>query len=242
MTSEKKPKSKPNNRQRTARDQPAGDAPAAGPTVEKQPEAPTWHEQAAFHVTLDHLSDATGTMFWQTHGYHEETGAECVLPGIFDQAVIGWMRERAGLPTETPVDPASEPSPEMLAAPRVEIGLSAGALEVIELPSERQADGEEISARLCAQVTFELAGPRVCGTTADLRSYAIQVMALDLQDAKSVPLASLRRDLQPDLLGYSEMLDLGVPPVGSYQLIANVVLSDDDAAVVALGPVLNVVP
>ena len=56
-----------------------------------------------------------------------------------------------------------------------------------------------------------------------------------------MPLASLRRDLQPDLLGYAETLDLELPPVGSYQLIANVVLFDDTAAV-ALGPMLNVVP
>jgi hypothetical protein len=116
-----------------------------------------------------------------------------------------------------------------------------GALELIELPAERHAGGEQIGVRLCAQVTFDLTGPKAYLAAADLRPYVIQVLALDIQGAKSVALASLRRDLQPEHLSYSEMLDLEVPPVGSYQLIVNVVLSDD-AAAVAPGPVLNVVP
>src|SRR5829696_5224385 len=86
MASEKKAKSKSNNRQRTTRDQ-VCEAPTAEPKLEQPPEeAPAWHEQAAFHVTLDHLSDAAGTTSWQTHAYHEETGDERVLPGVLDQA------------------------------------------------------------------------------------------------------------------------------------------------------------
>lgn len=233
MTSEKKSKSKPNNRQRSTRDQAALDAPTIKPTVEQQPEAPAWHEQAAFHVTLDHLSDAAGTMSWQTHAYHEETGDERVLPGVLDQAVIGWMRERVGLLPRTPAEPVSATKPPAEVPPAA-LGLSVGALELI--------GGEQSGMRLCAQVTFDLTGPTAYLATADLRPYAIQVLALDIQRAKSVPLASMRRDLQPQLLGYAETLDLELPPVGSYQLIANVVLSDDDTAAVALGPVLNVVP
>jgi hypothetical protein len=225
----------------------AWEAPSVEPTLEKQPEAPAWHEQAAFHVTLDHLSDAAGTMFWQTHAYHEETGDECVQPGVLDHALIGWMRERAGLPAEELAQPVVEPAPMALAEPpvgvsRAAIGLSVGALDVIEQLAERQAGGEEIGVQLCAQVTFELAGSTAYLATVDLRPYAIQVVALDLAGAKSALLASLRRGLQPELLSYSETLDLGMPPVGSYQLIATVVLCDDNTAAVALGPVLNVVP
>jgi hypothetical protein len=240
MTAEKKAKSKSNNRQRSTRDQ-AYEAPTVEAKVEQPPEAPAWHEQAAFHVTLDQLSDATGTMSWQTHAYHEETGDERVLPGVLDQAVIGWMRERVGFLTVAPAAPVSvtEPPAEV---PAAALGLSVGALELIELPTEYQVGGEEIGMRLCAQVTFELTGPTAYLATADLRPYAIQVLALDIHGASSVPLASLCRGLQPQLLGYAERLDLKLPPVGSYQLIANVVLSDDDAAAVALGPVLNVVP
>jgi hypothetical protein len=247
MASEKKTKSKSNDRQRTTRDRVQWEAPTVAPTVEQQPEAPAWREQAAFHVTLDHLSDANGTMSWQTHAYHEETGAESVLPGVLDQAVVGWMRERAGLAAEAPVEPLAKLAPVALAEqspgePQPTIGLSVGALDLIELPAERQAGGKEIGVRLCAEVRFELTGATAYLATADLRPYAIQVMALDVQGARSVPLASLRRDLQPQLLGYAETLDLSVPPLGSYQLIANVVLPDDDMAAVALGPVLNVVP
>jgi hypothetical protein len=238
MASEKKTKSKSNDRRRTTRVRVEWEAPTVEPTAEQQPEAPVWHEQAAFHVTLDHLCDANGTVSWQTHAYHEETGAESVLPGVLDQAVIGWMRERAGLAAEAPVEPLAKLAP---GEPQTTISLSVGALELIELPAERQVGGKEIGVRLSAQVTFELTGPTAYLATADLRPYAIQVIALDVQGAKSVPLASLRRNLQPELLGYTETLDLSVPPLGSYQLIANVVLSDDTAAV-ALGPVLNVVP
>ena len=233
-TSEKKPKSKSNDRQRTARNRATWESPAIEPIVKQQPEAPAWREQAAFHVTLDQMSDVAGTMSWRTHAYHEETGDERVLPGVLDQEVIGWMRERAGLLPTVPAEPPTE-------APHPAIGLSVGALELIELPAARQAGGEQIGARLCAQVTFDLIGATAYLATTDLRPYGIQVLALDIQGAKSVLLASLHRDLQPDLLGYAETLDLELPPVGSYQLIANVVLFDDTAAVV-FGPVLNVVP
>jgi hypothetical protein len=243
MTTGAKAKSKARDHHKSLRGQarPGETLPEA--PAEQPPEAPAWREQAAFHVTLDHLSDAVGTMSWQTHAYHEETGDERVLPGVLDQSVIGWMRERAGLPSvvlaePVAVEPVSEPPAEVSHAA---IGLSVGALDVIKLPAERQVGGEDIGVRLCAQVRFDLTGPAANLATADLRPYTIQVLALDIQGAKSVPLASLRRDLQPELLGYAETLDLDLPPVGSYQVIANVLLSDDTAAV-ALGPVLNVVP
>jgi hypothetical protein len=251
MTSEKKAKSQSSDRQRAARDQAVYDSSTVKPILAQRPEAAAWHEQAAFHVTLDHLSDAAGTTSWQTHAYHEETGDERVLPGVLDHVLIGWMRERAGLSPEAlpelPAEPVAAPAPVVPAEPPIEtapesIGLSVGALELIEQPTERQIGGDETGGRLCAQVRFDLTGPSAYLATTDLRPYAIQVLALDVQDAKSVPLASLRRDLQPQLLGYVERLDLDLPPIGSYQLIANVVLSDDDTAAVALGPVLNVVP
>lgn len=247
MASEKKPKARPADRRRSVRDRAVGEAPAAEPVAEQPAAATAWREQAAFHVTLDHTSDAAGTTSWQTHAYHEETGDERVLPGVLDQAVIGWMRERAGLPTEAQAEPAAEAAPAPAADPaaveaQAPLGLSVGALDVIEIAAETQAGGEMTNGRLCAQVTFDLSGTMAYLATAALRPYTIQIVALDVQSAAAVPLASLRRDLQPELLGYAEQLDLDVPPVGSYQLIANVVLSDDDTAAVALGPVLHVVP
>ena len=164
MTSEKKAKSKSNDRQRTARDRAAWESPTVEPKVEQQPETPAWHEQAAFHVTLDHMSDAAGTMSWQTHAYHEETGDERVLPGVLDPE-RDRLDARAGRssargvgqpPAEAAAEPVSEPPAEVSHAA---IGLSVGALDVIELPAERQAGGEEIGVRLCAQVTFDLTGP-----------------------------------------------------------------------------------
>ena len=78
-------------------------------------------------------------------------------------------------------------------------------------------------------------------TAANMTTATIAMVAGNTSGKKSMPWSVICA-LQPALLGYAEMLDLELPPVGSYQLIANVVLSDDDTAAVALGPVLNVVP
>jgi hypothetical protein len=71
---------------------------------------------------------------------------------------------------------------------------------------------------------------------------SIQVTALDLQSGSAVLLASSRRALQPELLSYEEALELAMPALGGYQLIANVVLPDHGVAAVGVGPVLKVVP
>jgi hypothetical protein len=217
--------------------------------VPTPPEELKWHERAAFQVAFDHSVDADGQVIWQTRAYHEEADGRTIWPGIAGKSLMTWMRERADLPAEShaprpPVAPAEQqpPADRPVEAPRAAIGLSVGALEVIELPAERQAGGEETGVQLCARVTFDLTGPIADLATADLTPYAIQVLALDLGGAKSALLASLRRELRPELASYSETLDLELPPVGSYQLIANVALSDHDAAAVAFGPALNVVP
>jgi hypothetical protein len=248
MTSEKKSKPKPAERQRGARDQeqtPAPEQPAAA--------APAWRERAAFHVTFDHQTVADGVTSWLTRAYHEETGDEQARPGILAEDLLTWMRERAGLPGEAARAGAAA-EPDKPAAPAEQAGmqqtreaaeglrLSAGPLEVLELPAERQAGGEDTAKRLRARLSFELGGASAYLATADMAGYAVEVLALDCATAETARLASCRRELRPEHLSYAETLDFDMPEVGSYQLIANVVLFDSGAAGVALGPVLNIVP
>jgi hypothetical protein len=212
---------------------------------EAQPEPPAWREQAAFHVTLDRLPDADGEMSWRTHAYHEETGDERVQPGVLDHDLVGWMRARAGLPAALASGPEAPPAPETERSPETvgdELRLAAGELEVLELPAERQAGGEEIGTRLSARVSFELTGAAAYLATADMAGYSVQVLAFERGGAAAAVLAERRAALRPEHLSYAETLDLDLPPVGSYQLIASVVLPDSAAAAVAVGPVLNVVP
>jgi hypothetical protein len=250
MTSEKKTKQKASGRKLSTRERAAAGQPAVL-ALEKRPEVPAWREQAAFHVTLDRQGEAAGATTWQTHAYHEETGEERVLPGVLDQDVIGWMRERAGLPTTTG-EPVSTGSPEdtttstNMAAGEVpaatNLELAVSALEVIEQPAERQVGGGTRVRKPHARVTFDLGGPVAYLATAEMTACSVQVTALNLQSAVSALLASSRQALRPELLSYEQTLELEVPEVGSYQLIANVVLPEHGVAAVGFGPVLRVVP
>lgn len=222
---EKKTRARSADRQRGARPQ---ERPEARAQAAEQPaQALPWREQAAFHVTLDHQPGPDGQAAWQTHAYHEESGEERVQPGILGREIVGWMRERAGLPAEQEAG---------------DLRLSIGALDVSELPAERQVGGPAAGVRLCARVSFELAGTAGYVAAAERARYAVQVIALDRAGGAGMLLAACCNELRPEQASYAEALELAPPGIGSYQLIANVVLLGTGAADVALGPVLNVVP
>ena len=118
---EKKSKSKAGARQRGDRERDL--SPGSAEALASPPPAPSWREQAAFHVTLDHQPDGASQTAWRTHAYHEESGDERVQPGVLDREIIGWIRERAGLPPE---DREVEPPAVPVAAPVPVPGPAAG--------------------------------------------------------------------------------------------------------------------
>lgn len=232
---EKKTRARSADRQRSARPQERPEAQAQA--AEQPAQALPWREQAAFHVTLGHQPGREGEATWQTHAYHEESGEERVQPGILGREIVCWMRERAGLPAE---QEASDSSVAEQAAG--DLRLSIGALDVSELPAERQVGGPAAGIRLCARVSFELAGAAGYVAAAERARYAVQVIALDRAGGEGALLAACCNELRPDQTGYAEAIELAPPGIGSYQLMANVVVLGSGAAGVALGPVLNVVP
>jgi hypothetical protein len=211
-----------------------------------------WHEQAAFHVTFDRALDADQQAIWQTHIYHEESGAEQVHSGILDRSLIAWMRERAGLPAD------AAQLPEALAAPPIEHQLddqrqvpaakpaapallSVGELELEELLDEREVGAPAGNSRLRARLSFKLfdaaSEQLMIGSP-----YVIQLLGYDEESNQVLLLAGTSGELQPDLASYSAELDFDLPPLGGYQLVANVILSHEGLATATLGPRLTVVP
>jgi hypothetical protein len=158
-----------------------------------------------------------------------------VHAGALTHAVLDWMRERAGAPADTPT---AEPPVAALAN---DLRLYARELVVAELPVDKEVGGEQRVKRLRARVSFELTGAGEYLASADSAGYMLQLLGGDPATGQATVLAGAGGQLRPELLAYTEELDFDVPPIGSYQLLANVVLPDTEAAAVALGPLLEVV-
>ena len=201
-------------------------APAQRPKV-----TPQWHEQAAFHVTLDHAPDAGDTTIWRTHVYHEESGEEQIQPGILRQDVVGWIRERAGAPSEPPAQ---------VVAPEAEPRLNVDELAIEEIEREQQAGGAAIK-RLRARVCFAVANP-ANQPSSQAPQYAIQVLAYARDADRTAVLAFDRRQPSADTPSYAEEFEFDLPPIGEYQLLATVVWEEHDLVGAVLGPRLAVVP
>jgi hypothetical protein len=200
-----------------------------------------WREHAAFYITIQQATDADGRALWQTHAHREETGNETTWDGIPDAAMTNWMREQAGLPAAAGAIKAEEAatSPDQTAA---DLRMIVGDLEVTEISIEREVGAPATRKRMRGQLSFTLAGPAAYPLTASLAPYAIQLLAYSPADDQALALAAGRWQLRAELLDYTQTLDFDLPSVGGYQLVANVLLPDDDLAGVALGPALTVVP
>jgi hypothetical protein len=208
-----------------------------------------WHEQAAFHITFEHVTDPAGQAIRRTRALHEETGEEHNWEGIPGPELTLWMHERAGLHGQEPaLEPSAEARPEQSSAEtrsgdlESDLWMQISALEVEEVWAEKQVGGLSVRGDMRSRLSFELSGPRAYLATANLGRYAVQLMAHDLATNQGYLLATSQRELRAEGLCYTEVLDFDCPPLGSYQLLANVVLTESGLAAVALGPVLTVVP
>lgn len=208
-----------------------------------------WHEQAAFHLTLDRTPDAQDATVWRTHVYHEETGEEQTQTGILQQDLIFWMRERAGAPQAAHELAAAAPDLPGPAKTTQSAPIEASTAEsrlrvddlVIEAIEAEQPASATTPKRLRAHVRFARpdvprnpAGPNVSHGT-------IQVLAYAPDSDQTIVLGISRRPIVASEPNCTETLECDLPPLGEYQTIANVVL-DEDLVGAALGPLLTVVP
>jgi hypothetical protein len=249
MTAEKKSKGKAADRPRATRAQSRQQQSAEVAPAEAPLQALKWHEDAAFHVTLDHATAPAGGTLWRTHAYHNETGGEIVREGVLDQEVTSWMRERAGVPAEAAVaaEPAAEPA-EVVVAERTdrdvssELHIDIATLEIEALPAALEAGGMASGKRMRMRMRFDLAGAEAYLACAESDAYVVQLLARDESSGQATVLAASQERLRPERLDYAVTLDFDLPPLGSYQLLANVVLVERGAAAAALGPALDIVP
>jgi hypothetical protein len=256
MNPQDKAKSKARGRSKAASDQGrSGQAapPAARPV---QPAESDWRERAAFRVLFDQTTDQAGAAIWRTRAYREETDDPAEWPGVAVEALIGWMRDKAMLPIELPSgeSQAARSAAESTAEPSADSPVEASATEqaidlrleianmsVTEVPAEQQVSGPPIPKRLRAQIDFHLSNTAAYLITASQTSYAIQVLAHDLETGGAILLASDQQPLRLESLDYSPALDFDLPALGRYQLVGMVLLPDDSAVGVTLGPMLTVV-
>ena len=264
MISEEKPKPKSRS-QRAVRDQPQKSEPMVTVAeTTKQLDEGRWHERAAFHVAFDSTTDTTGNIAWQTRAYHEEADGRATWPGMADDALMEWMRSRAGLPAKASVrepiaaTPLAEPpavvptealalqSPAELAPPASiaelpgDLRVALDDMELEEILIEQQVGEPEPARRLRAQIAIHLAGAGAHLAAADQSPYAVQVLSYELASGNITILASDQQELRPELLDYTTAIDFDVPQVGNYQLLGTVLLPNEQAAAVTLGPLLTV--
>ncbi len=92
-----------------------------------------------------------------------------------------------------------------------------------------------------ARLSFELSDTASEQLTTD-SPYVVQLLACEELSNQALLLAGTSGELHPNLASYAAELDFDLPPLGGYQLVANVILFHEGLATAALGPRLTVVP
>jgi hypothetical protein len=231
MTSPERSKTKARARQKSG-------ASAVGPELEVvESQLPTqsaeleWHERAAFHVSLERADDIAGHIHWQTQAYHEETDSRAMWPGPPGEVMINWICDKAGLINTTP--PGTEPTA---------VRLTIGELRLDEVLTERKIGEPHSIKRLRVGIDFEISGSSDRGTTAQPSRYITQILACSPATGATTILAADQQQLRLETLAYAAELEFDVPETGNYQLLAMVLLPDDGAVGITLGPMLSVIP
>ena len=92
------------------------------------------------------------------------------------------------------------------------------------------------------QVEFRLTGSQAMDIACKHSRYFLEILACDLITAHLVVLTSIEGMLQADQLDYALSLEFSPPKLGRYQLEIILLLPEDDAVAIQLGPLLTVVP
>jgi len=248
MTSEKKSRSKPVEQRRSAAAFGGNDDQGMAATaVERRQSESKWHEQeqAAFHISLDRVTGGDEKPIWRTHATRLETDVEHVWQGVPGQGLIDWMLDQAGVavvaaePHEEASAAGEQETPE--AEPLARRDLSITGVEVEERPALTQPASAAARKWMRARVSLEIAS-RTASPIGQPTDCLIYILSYEREIGKATVLATAVQPLCLEGLNDTATLDFELPPVGNYQLLANVVLPDRDLAAVELGPELEVVP
>ena len=135
-----------------------GDAPDDDPVLEEagggqgyEPPVEEGCQQAGFSLFFDLVRDAQGRKIWHTRVYHEESGAEIVLPGIAPGAWSDWILAQA-LPVED--RPERQPAAPSPADPSAQYALHVRIVDSkVAGPGALNAGAQEFSAEVRVEVT-----------------------------------------------------------------------------------------
>lgn len=218
-------------------------------------EVPAWRERAAFHVSFDYTGATLDEAQWRTQIYHEESDTHEQWEGIEGPRLLDWMRAHGELPTlayEAPLLQAhgeQYEEEEAAEAPEEDYPtLAMGELWLAEVLIEEELGaarvpriGPSYTKRVRSQVSFSLSNPAAIAATMRHSRYVVQVLSCDLATGQQLVLAEESQSLQPFVDEYHSVSEFSLPDVGRYRIMATVLLPDEGAAGLALGPVLTVV-
>jgi hypothetical protein len=189
-----------------------------------------WRERAAFHVSFEDADDDAGVTHWQIHTYHEESDSHTVWAGVPGASMLAWMCDKAGLARVAAFD--EEPG---------DMHLTLGELRIDEVTGERQAGGPGRATYLRAEIDFTFTSPAFDPHAEQARSIT-QLLAWNAATAGLTTLASTQQQLHPDAGTTTATLELDLPGLGDYQLIAMILLPEQRIVGAALGPMLSIIP
>jgi hypothetical protein len=230
MTAHKQSNAKTRARQKSGAKATVQEQGRGAPEIPTQSNELEWRERAAFHVTFDSADDS-GYVGWQIRVYHEESDSHAIWSGRPDAALINWMCDKAGLTSMT-----------LIGELRSDLQIAISDVSLDEVPIERQTGGPDRVKRLRAEVDFQISDPVAYRTSTQQSSYVAQILAYTPPAGVITILATDQQLLRPEALAYTATMEFDVPETGDYQLLAMILLSDQGAVDVILGPVLSVIP
>jgi hypothetical protein len=120
--------------------------------------------------------------------------------------------------------------------------LIVGGMSLEPVRDEQEVDELAFVERFRAQVHFQLSDPTGAHALVDEMPYFVQILAYNLATGRTEVLATEYQCMQAGKSDYTLPAEFATPKVGRYKLLGTVLLPDGDAAGVALGPGLHIVP
>lgn len=235
-------------------DEGAGEGATAAEAVDSPPadEDPIWRERAAFRVSFDYSGVTLDEAQWRTRIYHEELDTHEQWEGIEGPRLLAWMRAQGELPALDVDAPQQveqvEPAEAVEATEEDFPILAMGELWLAEVLIAEELGGPRVprigpsyTKRVRSQLSFTLSNSAAIAATMRHSRYVVQVLSCDLATGQQLVLAEDSQSLQPLVDEYHSVSEFNLPDVGRYRVLATVLLPDEGAAGLALGPVLTVV-
>ena len=120
--------------------------------------------------------------------------------------------------------------------------LIVGGMSLEPVRDKQEVNELAFVERFRAQVHFQLSDPTGAHALIGEMPYFVQILAYNLATGLTEVLATDHQHLHAGQSACAPTVEFATPRVGRYRLLGTVLLPDGDAAGVALGPVLHIVP